>query len=141
MKLVLDTNVLIAALISRGVCADLLEHCVLRHEVVSSDFILNELRGHLVGKFKYDAAEADEVVGLFVAEMEIVTPKPLPLSVCRDADDDFILATAVAGQAECIVTGDKDLLVLRQYEGIKIVSPSEFTDFEANADSEEKQQE
>ncbi len=44
MKVVLDTNVLIAALISRGACADLLEHCVLRHTIVSSDVILSELR-------------------------------------------------------------------------------------------------
>ena len=52
MKLVLDTNVLIAAFIARGVCADLLEHCVLSHTIVASDDIFAELRTHLVGKFK-----------------------------------------------------------------------------------------
>ncbi len=138
MKLVLDTNVLIAALIARGVCADLLEHCVLRHTIVSSEFIMNELRGHLVGKFKYAALEADGALDLLISQMEIVTPTALPQPMCRDVDDDFILATAVAGQAECIVTGDKDLLVLQQYEGIEIVSPSEFADFETKTDSEEQ---
>ena len=46
------------------------------------------------------------------------------------SDDDQILATAVAAKAACIVTGDKDLLVLQRYLGIEILSPSEFADFE-----------
>lgn len=53
MRLVLDSNVLIAALIARGVCADLLEHCVLRHRIICSDFILEEVRQKLVTKFKH----------------------------------------------------------------------------------------
>ena len=130
MKLVLDTNVLIAALIARGVCADLLGHCVLSHTIVASDFILDELRTHLVGKFKYTDQDADEAITLFKSQMEIVTPKSLDQPVCRDPDDDQILGTALIGQAECIITGDKDLLVLQQYEGIQIVSPSDFSDFE-----------
>ena len=132
MRLVLDTNVLIAALIARGACADLLEHCVLSHTIVASDFIFNELRDHLVDKFKYTDQEADDAIALFESQMEIVMPKSIDQPVCRDPDDDQILGTAVAGQAECIVTGDKDLLVLQQYEGIQIVSPSDFSDFETN---------
>ena len=136
MKLVLDTNVLIAALIARGVCADLLAHCVLSHTIVASDFILNELRGHLVGKFGYTDQNADEAIALFESQVEIVAPKSLVQPVCRDPDDDQILATALAAPAECIVTGDKDLLVLHSYQDIEIVSPSDFADFETkhNAD-------
>ena len=134
MRLVLDTNVLIAALIARGVCADLLEHCVLSHTIVASDFIFNELRGHLIGKFKYTDQDATEAIALLESHMEIVTPKSLDPPVCRDPDDDQILATAVAGPAACIVTGDKDLLVLQRYDGIEIVSPSDFTDFETKHD-------
>jgi len=130
MKLVLDTNVLIAALIARGVCADLLEHCVLSHTIVASDFILDELRGHFVGKFKYADRDADDAITLLTAQMEIVTPQAIDRPVCRDPDDDQILGTAFAGQAKCIVTGDKDLLVLQQYEGIQIISSSDFSDFE-----------
>ena len=48
MRLVLDTNVLISTLIARGICTDLLEHCVLSHTIVASDFIFNELRDHLL---------------------------------------------------------------------------------------------
>jgi predicted nucleic acid-binding protein len=62
--------------------------------------------------------------------MQIVTPVALASPVSRDPDDDNILATAVAGSCDCIITGDKDLLVLKQFEGIKILSPREFADQE-----------
>jgi putative PIN family toxin of toxin-antitoxin system len=130
MNLVLDTNVLIAALVARGLCADLLEHCVLSHTIVASQFILDELRRHLVGKFKYTELEADEAVSLLASQMIMVAPAPLDQPVCRDPEDDQILGTAVAAQADCIVTGDKDLLVLQQYKGIQIVSPADFADIE-----------
>ena len=130
MKVVLDTNVLIAALITKGVCSELLERCVLRHEIVLSESILAETKDRLVGKFRYSDAEADEAVDLFRSEVCLVAPTPLAAPVCRDPDDDVILGTAVAGQAKCIVTGDKDLLVLKRFQGIEIVSPSEFAEFE-----------
>jgi putative PIN family toxin of toxin-antitoxin system len=130
MRIVLDTNVLISALIAHGVCADLLEHCAMNHTLVTSDFIMRELREHLVGKFKYTAQEADEAVALLGSQMEQVTPATLEGSVCRDADDDHVLGTAIAGLARCIVTGDKDLLVLRRYVDIEIVGPADFMDFE-----------
>ena len=136
MKLVLDTNVLIAALISRGVCAELLEHCVLTHTMVASEFNLNELRGNLVGKFKYTDQDANDAIALLKSQIEMVAPESLEQPVCRDPDDDQILATAIAGQVECIVTGDKDLLVLQRFKAVEIVSPSDFVDFETKNDSQ-----
>jgi uncharacterized protein len=131
MKVVLDTNVLIAAFIARGVCADLLEHCVLNHEVVLSEHILDELQRHLLGKFKYTADEASQVLGLLRSHVTLVTPVPLEQPVCRDPDDDLVLATAVAGNAACLVTGDKDLLVLQSYKNLEILAPSQFAEFES----------
>jgi len=136
MKLVLDTNVLIAALIARGVCAELVEHCVFTHTIVGSEFILDELRGHLVGKFNYTDHDANEAIALLESQMEIVTPESLAEPVCRDPDDDQILATAIAGQAQCIVTGDKDLLVLQRFKAIEIVRPSDFAGFETRDDDQ-----
>ena len=112
MRIVLDTNVLIAAFITRGACSDLFEHCVRQHQLIISDFILNELRHHLSGKFKYSEQAVEEVTSLLKSKIELVVPTALELAVCRDPDDDFILGTAIAGNAECIVTGDKDLLVI-----------------------------
>lgn len=131
MRIVLDTNVLIAALIARGVCCDLVEHCVQRHTIVASAFILNELRKHLAGKFKYDPQEAEDAVSLFQSVVELVVPAEMDAGICRDPDDDMILATALSGNAQCIVTGDKDLLALRQFHAIRIISPAEFSVYEA----------
>jgi predicted nucleic acid-binding protein len=58
--------------------------------------------------------------------VRLVEPAPLPAPVSRDADDDVVLATAVAADANLIVTGDQDLLVLRRYTTIDIVSPRDF---------------
>lgn len=126
MNIVLDTNVLIAALIARGVCHDLLEHCVLRHTLHTSDFILSETREKLIEKFGYSPDLASEAVGLLRSRMNLVAPPMLERQVCRDPDDDNILAAAVSAKCDCVITGDKDLLVLGVYEGISIFSPREF---------------
>jgi uncharacterized protein len=130
VKIVLDTNVLIAAFIARGFCHQLLEHCVRHHDLVTSEFILDEIQEKLIEKFKYTSEIAEELVSLLRSRMEIVLPKVLDTPVCRDADDDNILATAVAGNCECIITGDKDLLVLKQFKGISILNPSDFQAYE-----------
>jgi predicted nucleic acid-binding protein len=63
-----------------------------------------------------------------VSEAIVEVPSGSLLPVSRDPDDDHVLAAAVVGEADCIVTGDKDLLVLDPYEGIRIVTPREFLD-------------
>ncbi len=131
MRLVLDTNVLIAAFISHGVCNELLEHCVLTHEVVLSEFILRELKEKLTGKFKFTVREAKAAVQLVKSRTIIVPISPLAEAVSRDPDDDAIIATAIAGQCACIITGDKDLLDLGTVSGIHVVSPNSFWQFES----------
>lgn len=56
---------------------------------------------------------------------EVVHPAILPARVCRDVDDDAILGTAISGGADWIVSGDKDLLVLGQYQGMSVITPAE----------------
>lgn len=130
MRIVLDTNVLLASLIARGVCHDLVEHCYLTHSLITSEFILNEVSEKLVGKFKFSEDSAAEAIDLFSSQMEVVNPLVLENPVCRDADDDNVLGTAIAGNCDCIITGDKDLLVLEQFNRINILSPRAFVDQE-----------
>ena len=130
MRIVLDTNVLIAAFIARGVCHQLLEHCVSHHELVTSEFILAELREKLVDKFNYTSEVTDDVIALLRSRMEVVVPEALGAPVCRDPDDDNILATAVSGNGQCIITGDKDLLVLKRFQRIDILAPNAFLAYE-----------
>lgn len=125
MKLVLDTNVLLAAVLADGLCRDLVGKRIRAHELLTSTTLLDELAEQLRNRFKTDPHE----VPLFTAYREratLVSALPLPKPVCRDPDDDQVLATAVAGQADVIVTGDQDLLVLGQHDGIRILSPRQF---------------
>lgn len=131
MRLVFDTNVLIAAFISRGQCCDLFEHCVREHELVTSGFILDEFRDKLLGKFNMALNDVSAAVTLLQSSMKVIAPSPLEKRMCRDADDDWVLATAVTGMCRCIVTGDKDLLELNPYQNIMIVKPGAFWGFEA----------
>jgi putative PIN family toxin of toxin-antitoxin system len=132
VRLVLDTNVLIAAFVSRGgQCAQLLEHCVQAHEIVTSAGLLDEHQEKLVRKFRLTPDVASSNAALLRSLMDVVDPPPLAVPVCRDPDDDLVLATAVAGGCVAIVTGDKDLLVLGSYGAIQIKSPGDFMRDEA----------
>jgi putative PIN family toxin of toxin-antitoxin system len=135
MRLVLDANVLIAAFVARGVCAELLEYCVRDHEPVTSPAILEEVRRNLVAKVKVTVAQADQTVKLLRTRLDVVEPFALGAQVCRDADDDVVLGTAIAGRADAIVTGDRDLLDLGSFRDIPIVSPRAFWSFESSRHS------
>lgn len=127
MRVVIDTNVFVAAFLSpRGKSNELLERCVTLHEIVCSEYILDELREKMIDKFQREAGDVADALDVLRTRIQIVTPAPLDEPVSRDAKDDPILGTAVAGQAERIITGDKDLLSLVSYRGIKIVKPTEF---------------
>jgi putative PIN family toxin of toxin-antitoxin system len=131
MKLVLDTNVLIAAFLTRGVCAELLEYVVKRHEPVCSAYILQEFHEKLVEKFKVSRRDSDAAVRLLASRFAMVDPVELGQRVCRDPHDDPVLGTALAGRCACLITGDRDLLSLRSFRGIAILSPQQFWKFEA----------
>jgi putative PIN family toxin of toxin-antitoxin system len=138
MNLVLDTNVLIAAFIAKGFCHTLVEQCLRVHSVITSEFILNELREKFIGKFKYSDSDATAVEALLrsSSRMRVVDPTPLESNVCRDPDDDMVLATALTGKAVCIITGDKDLLTLKKFGDLDILAPSEFEAYEEQFDAD-----
>jgi putative PIN family toxin of toxin-antitoxin system len=92
--------------------------------MITSEFILNELVEKLTDRFRFSTETANEATSLVESHSEVVEWQPLPGPVCRDSDDDAVLATAMAGRCQTIVTGDKDLLSLGEYAGIDIVSPA-----------------
>lgn len=135
MKVLLDTNVLIAAFVSHGSCHELLEHCFLDHEIVTSNDLLKELGETLSRKLRFSRTDVREVLRVLRWMVNVVDPQPLAAQVCRDPDDDHVLAAAVGGEVVCIVTGDKDLLTLEEYAGIPILAPDKFWRFEESQDS------
>ena len=128
MKLVVDTNVLVAGLAGEGFCRDIVKRRLLAFELFTSQILLNELNDKLRRKFNLNPDDLP-LLKIYAAEATIVKPKPLPESVCRDPDDDEVLATALAAKAEMILTGDKDLLVLKEFQGVLIISPRQFVEW------------
>ena len=128
MRLVLDTNVLLAGFATHGLCEGLLKLAYRDHVVILSEHILDELSRHYRGKFKATKAQADAVVAFLRSSSEVVEPATVPRGTLRDKDDLPVLGTAIAGDVACIVTGDQELLALGSFRGVSILSPRAFYD-------------
>lgn len=123
MKVFLDTNVLVSAYTARGICADLLRYILAEHELFTGEVNLVELRHVLRDRFH----ASPELIATVEAELrdETIVPKPAkpsPLPI-RDPDDRWVLASAVDGNAELLVTGDQDLLAVARQAPLAIVDP------------------
>ena len=123
MRIVLDTNVIIAAFATRGLCADVLELCLSGHTLVTSEFTLSEIREKLSEKLHLPESVIHDIISYLQDNSEIVVPALIVESICRDKDDVKIIGTAVSGKANFVITGDKDLLVLINHEHVKILTP------------------
>jgi uncharacterized protein len=128
VRVVLDTNVLLAGVATHGICEGLLAICFRDHSVVLSEHILVEFAEHYVGKFKAADPQAALVLDTLRKHSVNVVPVPIPNEAIGDADDLPVLGTAVAGSADYLVTGDKQLLELGSHQGIPILSPRDFYD-------------
>lgn len=126
MKVVLDTNEIVAALATRSACAELYTRVLAMHSYAVDDNLLDEVERVLRVKFRVPAPRVVDALALLRGTAHVLTPEPLATPVCRDPDDDRILALARSFQADLLVTGDDDLLVLHPWEGIAIVRPREF---------------
>lgn len=125
MTIVLDTNVVVAGLVTNGLCQDVLRQCLAMDAIVSSPQLLHELERTLKRKFSL-TPEAREFLVRLRASVRVAEPAALTSPVCRDPDDDIVLATALAGDADLIVAGDDDLLVMGSFRKIRIVTPRAF---------------
>ena len=126
MRVFLDTNVLVSAFATRGLCADLFRHILTEHDLITGEVVIIELRRVLRDRIKVPAPVVTAIEQLL--REQIVVPKPSephPLPI-RDPDDRWVLASAVAGKADVIVTGDSDLLEVASQSPIPIVDPRGF---------------
>ena len=128
MRIVLDANVVVAAFAARGLCEAILELCLDAHDIVLSNHLLNEIQKNLVKKLKLPAKAAREIIALLRDNAQVIVPTKLPSNVCRDPDDIPVLGLALAARADYIVTGDKDLLVLKKFRSVPILTPRAFSD-------------
>ena len=123
MRVFLDTNVLVAAFATRGLCADVLRIVLTEHELITGEVVLGELRDVLVKRLNLPTGTVADIMALLRAQE--VVPKPAnPSSLpVRDPDDRWILASAVAGGADVLVTGDQDLLAIAAQAPLTILNP------------------
>lgn len=125
MRVLYDTNILVKVLSRRESILRFkkdIENGVVH---ISSRHILSEVKAVLVEKLGLTKQKAKATPRLLGRQSIIVESKSVE-KICRDPFDDYILAAAVTGKINYLVTADKDLLVLDEYKGIKIVKPTEF---------------
>jgi uncharacterized protein len=132
MRVVFDNNVLIsAALIKHSVPFKAFEKAVKAHMLIRSHKVLDEFleiifKPKLDRYFKDDLAKKGFVISFISASTDVNVTHHITL--CRDPKDNMYLELALSGKAACIVTGDKDLLVLDPFRNIRIITPKEFLD-------------
>ena len=126
MKVCLDTNVLIAAFATRGLCTDVLRTVLAEHELILGEVILDEFRRILRRKFKLPEDRILTAVSVFDGIDIISKPKSASSIAVRDKADRWVLATAITGDADVLVTGDDDLLSVSEQAPLLIVNPRAF---------------
>lgn len=128
LKIVMDTNVLVSALVFGGKPRSVLETAIEgRAKLILSEVLLEELTGILEGpKFRYPRKVTQTIRDLLISIAEVVTPSVEIDRIVRDPDDNRILECAVEGCADFIISGDLDLLELGEFRGIRIRPPARF---------------
>lgn len=126
MRVALETNVIVSAVATRGLCADLFNLVLSEHELVVGETVIAELRKVLRQKLRIPGEAIDELETLLRQEGTVVAKAvALPLAI-RDKSDLVVLSEAVAGNAEVLVTGDRDLLDIETALPLNILTPRAF---------------
>ena len=121
-----DTNVLVSAVATRGLCADIVNAALAEHQLVIGETVLLELRQVLRQKLRLPTNLIEEM-DAFLHQHAAVVKAEASLEVrVRDANDQSILAESVTGKADVLVTGDQDLLEIGARTPLKILSPRGF---------------
>jgi putative PIN family toxin of toxin-antitoxin system len=130
VRVVFDTNVVVAGIVVEGLCREILEIHVPEHTPILSQVLWDELVVTLRRKFSLTPDDLP-ILALYRQHAAWCEPAKLAKAVCRDRDDDWVLATALAGEADAIVSGDADLLTLGNYSGVEMLSPRQFVSRQA----------
>lgn len=126
MRVFLDTNVLVSAFATRGLAADVLRLVISEHTLITGDVVLDELERALASRIKLPRSRIEDIVA-FLRGYEVVPKPKAPSDVAiRDEDDRWVLASALLGEADVLVTGDQDLLDVATKAPLKIVDPRGF---------------
>jgi uncharacterized protein len=126
LRVFLDTNVLVSAFATRGLCADLFRYVLVEHDLLVGEFVLTELKRVLLNRIKVPPRTVADIERL-LRDQEVV-PKPrrhLDIGL-PDADDEWIVASATAANADALVTGDADILEASTRMALRVYAPRAF---------------
>jgi uncharacterized protein len=126
VKVLLDTNVIVSAVATRGLCADVFRAVLAAHELVTCPQVLQEVRRILRLKFGVPEPLIAEYLELIEQEAILAESQDLPDLPIQDQDDAAIVAAAISARAEVLVTGDHDLQSLKNIGKVRIISPRAF---------------
>ncbi|MGQ0735850.1 MAG: putative toxin-antitoxin system toxin component, PIN family [Acidobacteriota bacterium] len=114
---------LVAAFATRGLCADVLRTVLTEHELIIGEVVIDELREVLTQRLRVAPTVVADIVALLRAQEVVARPASPSDVVVRDPDDRWIVASAVAGRADVLVTGDQDLLATAARAPLTILNP------------------
>ena len=126
MRVLLDTNVIISAVTTRGLCGDVFRAVLSDHDLVTCRKILHEVQRTLRSKFSVPAELIAEYVELISDDAIVAEPGDMPVVQIKDRDDVEIIAAAIAGDVDVLVTGDAELQGLKSIQGVRVLSPRAF---------------
>jgi len=126
VKVFLDTNVLVSAVATRGLCAEVLHLVLAEHDLILGERLLGELRKVLRHKIGLEAGAIEEVETFLRQQAHVVRSKNKPSVRVRDADDSYVLAEAIEAGVDVVVTGDRDVLEVAAKAPFPIVTPRGF---------------
>ncbi len=126
MRIFLDTNVLVSAFATRGLCTDVVRTIFAEHDLVTGEFVLAELEEVLLNRFGLPEERISAIIKLLRRYDVVPIPKKPPDIHVRDPDDLWVLASALASGADLLVTGDQDLLSIKDKIDIVITDPRGF---------------
>ncbi len=130
MRIVLDTNVILSAYLTRGLARIVFERCLEEHEIFISAQILAELESRLRHKFMMPQDRVSAMMNYLKIACQVRPISDVDSASCRDQNDLHILGLALHSKADVIVSGDEDLLTIQSFQGIPIQSPRQFWDME-----------
>ena len=131
MRIVADTNTVVSGLLWQGPPRRLIESARARSITLCTSLVLLAELAEVIGRNKFARRilaanlSAADLVEDYRRLTSFIEPHALPAPICRDPDDDHVLACALAARADLIVSGDGDLLTLTPYQGIDILKSAE----------------
>lgn len=126
MRVLLDPNVLVAAVAGRGLCESLLELCLEEHDLIVSDELLEEVRRNLVKKIRLKEAVALDFCKLLRNNAVTAVPAAVAPDACRDPKDIHLLGLSESARADFLVSGDRDIIESGWRGTTRIVIPRQF---------------